>query len=119
MDQIVEWLKEYDYIMFLVGALLFVWLYWLPRIVAPVLMPRYNKFPPKLKAVVNLLLPTIESALRNGWDYFYTEVVKEIVEETETDLDDKVWGEADKLVHKALRKDVGYYPKEEQEHPHG
>jgi hypothetical protein len=116
MENLIEWLKEYDYIMLLAGALLLVWLVWIPRIVAPFLIPRYDKFPPKLKAAVNLILPTIEKIMLDSWDGFYSEVIKEIVEETPTELDNKVWQEIDEFVSRKLReKDVGYYPKEEVE----
>jgi hypothetical protein len=93
-----------EFTFLLAGAIVLVWLYWLPRVLVPFLAPHYHKLPKKTKAFLALLLPTLEMALLNYWEMIYKGLIQPTYEKTETELDDKAWLEIDKRVREALEK---------------
>jgi hypothetical protein len=99
----IEWLKEYEYIMLLVLIVGLVWLYWLPRILTPIIAPRYKDLPPSIKSFLALILPTIEEVILNSWTGLYTDVLVPIVEETPTPLDNSALEEFNRLIQEALK----------------
>lgn len=98
MQTIIDFMSEYDYIMLLAGAVGLMWLVWFPRILAPLLLPHYDNLSGRFKALLLFVLPTIEQVLRNSWDSVYTEIILPTVQQTETELDDKVWAEVDRRI---------------------
>jgi hypothetical protein len=106
LNNVIEFLKEYDYAFLLVGAFLLIWLYWLPKVLAPILIKRYDGFPPSIKAFVQLLLPTIEKMLLDCWDATYKDTIEPIYKATPTELDDNLWKEIDKMIQSKLDKEM-------------
>jgi hypothetical protein len=102
MQTIIDFFSNDPYALLLLGAFLLVWLYWLPKVLAPILISRYGNFSPKLKAAVQLALPTIERALLNSWDSIYNNTIIPMTEDTVTPIDDKVWAEVDEIIQRAL-----------------
>lgn len=112
METVINFISEYDYIMLLAGAFGLTWLVWLPRILSPLLAPHYAGLSRRFKALLLFVLPTIEQVLFNSWDGVYTEIILPTVQQTETELDDKVWAEIDRRIH-ARDQQVGYHPVDE------
>jgi hypothetical protein len=98
----IEWLKEYDYVILLILVVALIWLYWLPRILSPILAPRYKNLPPSIKSFLALILPTVEEVILNSWDGLYTDVLVPIVDETPTPLDNEALEEINKLIQETL-----------------
>ena len=109
METVINFMSEYDYIMLLAGAFGLTWLVWLPRVLAPLLAPHYDNLSGRFKALLLFVLPTLEQVLLNSWDSVYTEIILPTVQQTETELDDKVWAEIDRRIH-ARNEQVGYHP---------
>jgi len=120
MDKFLELIAEYQYLWLVIGAFLLFWLAWLPRVLAPLLAPHYDKLSGKVKSFIALVLPTIEKIMLNGWDKTYTEIIKPANEQTATDLDDRVWKAIDDRIHKIAldreQKRIGYFPVVKDEH---
>lgn len=109
METVIDFMSEYDYIMLLAGAFGLTWLVWLPRVLAPLLAPHYDDLSGRVKALLLFVMPTIERVLLDSWDSVYTEIILPTVQQTKTELDDKVWREIDRRIH-ARTEQVSYHP---------
>ncbi|HEB27972.1 MAG TPA: hypothetical protein ENI05_09390 [Porticoccus sp.] len=106
MDQVIEWLETYDYLLLLVSAFLLVWLVWIPRIVAPLLSKQYANLHPAVKSILTLLLPTIEGAMMKSWDTAYNGILKDLYESTDTPIDDEVLAIINERIQELLGEEV-------------
>lgn len=89
---------DHEYALLIIGAFALFWLVWLPRILAPLIMPYYDKVPIRYKSIINLIMPTLERAILESWDYVYYNHIEVAYQETKTELDDKVIQEIDRRV---------------------
>lgn len=102
-----------EYTLLLAGAFVLFWLFWLPRALAPVMVSRYDGLPPWLKAAIALAMPTLEQAILVAWDNAY-HAIELMVDETPTELDDRLLEEIDRQVRRILNEQNKVYTNPDQ-----
>lgn len=75
--------------LFLTLVLLLVWFFYLPMVVAPLVVLRWHELPQKWKSLLVILFPTLERALLDIWTRVAYEL-EQFTLATETTLDDEM-----------------------------
>ena len=91
-------LLEHPDALLVLGAFVLFWLVVLPRIAAPFVAKFYARLPASVRAVTNILLPTLEDAIRSVWINTYM-TIQIGYNQTPSPDDDKIWQEVnDKIL---------------------
>ena len=100
MENFGEFLNE-PVGVFVALVTLALWFIYLPRIVAPLLVHRWQNIPERYRSVIIVMLPTIENALADIWKRIAFELEAK-VQVTEIELDDILLDAIDERITKII-----------------
>ena len=95
--EVIKGLFEHEDALLIVGAFILFWLFWLPKVIAPIVARHYANLPNSVRGIISAFLPTLEDAVRTVWLNTYM-TIQLGTEQTQDTADDEVWARVNEIV---------------------